>query len=194
MTDETKKKITKWFWIILTAPFAVIFLLLLLVWMFARIPSFEELEHPDNKLATQLIADDGTTVLSTFHIENRTYVPYEELSPHLIHAAVSTEDVRAAVTHAFTKASEADENVKTAGKNKTACSFFTAGVIVAVKNDRIIDLVCGVRSDLDTLPRVVPGTHTVSHFLCADNNVTVIRLRNTGDNDRPVADGDRADP
>ena len=94
MTENTRKKITKWFWIILTAPFAVIFFMLLLVWMFARIPSFEELEHPDNKLATQLIADDGTTVLSTFHIENRTYVPYEELSPHLIHAAVSTEDVR----------------------------------------------------------------------------------------------------
>ena len=94
MTDETKKKITKWFWIILTAPFAVIFLLLLLVWMFARIPSFEELEHPENKLATQIIADDGSMVLSTFHIENRTYVPYEELSPNLIHAAVSTEDSR----------------------------------------------------------------------------------------------------
>lgn len=94
MTEETKKKVIKWYWIILTAPFALVFLLLLLVWIFARIPSFEELEHPDNKLATQLIADDGVTVLSTYHIENRTFVPYEALSPHLIHAAVSTEDVR----------------------------------------------------------------------------------------------------
>ncbi len=94
MTDNTKKKITKWFWIILTAPFAVLFLMLLLVWMFARIPSFEELEHPENKLATQIIADDGRTILSTFHIENRTYVSYEELSPYLVHAAVSTEDAR----------------------------------------------------------------------------------------------------
>ena len=94
MTEETQKKITKWFWIILTAPFALVFLLLVLVWIFARIPSFEELEHPDNKLATQIIADDGVTVLSTYHIENRTYVSYEELSPHLVHAAVSTEDAR----------------------------------------------------------------------------------------------------
>jgi len=94
MTEETKKKVIKWFWIILTAPFALILLMLLLVWVFARIPSFEELEHPDNKLATQIIADDGATVLSTYHIENRTYVPYEALSPHLVHAAVSTEDVR----------------------------------------------------------------------------------------------------
>lgn len=94
MTDNTKSKITKWFWIILTAPFAALFLMLLLVWMFARIPSFEELEHPDNKLATQVIADDGSTILSTFHIENRTYVSYEDLSPNLVHAAVSTEDSR----------------------------------------------------------------------------------------------------
>ena len=94
MTEETKQKITKWFWIILIAPFAALFMMLLLVWMFARIPSFEELEHPDNKLATQIIADDGSTVLSTYHIENRTYVPYEDLSPNLVHAAVSTEDVR----------------------------------------------------------------------------------------------------
>ena len=94
MTDNTKSKITKWFWIILTVPFAALFLMLLLVWMFARIPSFEELEHPDNKLATQVIADDGSTILSTFHIENRTYVSYEELSPNLVHAAVSTEDSR----------------------------------------------------------------------------------------------------
>ena len=94
MTDETRRKITKWFWIILTAPFAIVLLMLMLVWMFARIPSFEELEHPDNKLATQLIADDGNTVLSTFHIENRTYVAYEDLSPHLVNAAVATEDAR----------------------------------------------------------------------------------------------------
>ena len=93
MTDTTKKKITKWFWIIVVAPFALIFLMLLLVWMFAKIPSFEELENPDSKLATQVLADDGQ-VLTTFHIENRTFVSYEELSPYLIHAAVATEDAR----------------------------------------------------------------------------------------------------
>ena len=79
MEDATKKKITKWFWILVTAPFALLAFLLLLVWMFAKIPSFEELEHPDSKLATQVIADGGE-VLTTFHIENRTFVNYEELS------------------------------------------------------------------------------------------------------------------
>lgn len=93
MKDTTKKKVVKWFWVILTVPFALIAILLLLVWMFADIPSFEDLEHPDNKLATQIIASGGET-LTTFHIENRSYVSYEELSPHLVEAAVSTEDER----------------------------------------------------------------------------------------------------
>ena len=93
MTDKVKKTIVKWFWILLVAPFAALFILLLLVGIFAKIPSFEELEHPDNKLATQVLAQDGE-VLTTFHIENRTYVSYDELSPNLVHAAVATEDSR----------------------------------------------------------------------------------------------------
>ena len=94
MKDATRKKITKWFWIVITAPVVLILALLLLVWAFAEIPSFEELENPDSKLATQVIADDGETILTTFHIENRTYVSYEELAPSLVQAAVATEDKR----------------------------------------------------------------------------------------------------
>ena len=93
MTEKTRRKITTWFWILLTAPFALVLLLLLFVGLFAKLPSFEELEHPDNKLATQVLAEDGE-VLTTFHIENRTYASYDELSPNLVHAAVATEDGR----------------------------------------------------------------------------------------------------
>ena len=93
MTEKTRRKITTWFWILLTAPFALVMVLLLFVGLFAKLPSFEELEHPDNKLATQVLAEDGE-VLTTFHIENRTYASYDELSPNLVHAAVATEDVR----------------------------------------------------------------------------------------------------
>ena len=74
-------------------PVACVMLLILSVWAFADIPSFEELEDPESKLATQVIAEDGE-ILTTFHIENRSYVSYEELSPYLIEAAVATEDVR----------------------------------------------------------------------------------------------------
>ena len=93
MQDITKKKIIRIFWILFAAPFVLVFLLLLIVWMFAKIPSFEELEHPDSKLATQVIAEGGE-ILTTFHIENRTYVSFEELSPNLVAAAIATEDVR----------------------------------------------------------------------------------------------------
>ena len=93
MTDEKKKIITKWFWRILAFPVAAVVLMLLLVWAFADIPSFEELENPDSKLATQVLAEDGE-LLATFHIENRSHVDYFDLSPYLIQAAVATEDAR----------------------------------------------------------------------------------------------------
>lgn len=93
MKDTTRKKIVKWFWVLVTAPIALILLLLLLVGLFAKIPSFEELENPDNKLATQVISEDGQ-VLTTFHVENRTYVSYDQLAPSLIQAAIATEDER----------------------------------------------------------------------------------------------------
>jgi len=93
MKEETKKKILKWFWLLFSIPVVLVVSLIGLVWAFADIPSFEELESPDSKLATQVIAEDGE-ILTTFHIENRSYVSYEELSPNLVHAAIATEDVR----------------------------------------------------------------------------------------------------
>lgn len=93
MKDAAKNKIVKWFWIIILSPIALILLLLIAVWLFADIPSFRDLESPDSKLATQILDEDGR-LLTTFHIENRTYVTYEDLSPFLVQAAVSTEDKR----------------------------------------------------------------------------------------------------
>ena len=93
MNETVKKKLIKWFWILFATPILLVVLLLTLVWAFADIPSFEELENPESKLATQIIAEDGE-ILNTFHIENRSFVSYEELSPNLVHAAVATEDIR----------------------------------------------------------------------------------------------------
>lgn len=93
MTDHTRAKITKWFWIIILAPIALLLLLLTAVWLFADIPSFKELESPNSKLATQILDEEGR-LLTTFHIENRTFARYDELSPYLVQAAVSTEDKR----------------------------------------------------------------------------------------------------
>ena len=93
MTDNTEKKIVKWFWILFLTPIALFLIMILLVWAFADIPSFEELENPDSKLATQVIASNGD-ILTTIHDENRLYVSYDELSPYLVQAAVATEDSR----------------------------------------------------------------------------------------------------
>ncbi len=93
MTDHTKRIISKWFWILLVTPVVLLALLLCAVWAFADIPSIEELENPDSKLATQVIAEEGE-ILTTYHIENRTFVGYEELPQSLVQAAVATEDKR----------------------------------------------------------------------------------------------------
>ena len=93
MTETSRKKIVRWFWILLVSPFVALALLLCLVWALADIPSIEELENPDSKLATQVIAEEGE-ILTTYHIENRTFVSYDELAPSLVQAAVATEDKR----------------------------------------------------------------------------------------------------
>lgn len=93
MTETKRKKLMRWVWIVALSPVVIIFLLILLVGLFADIPSFEELEDPDTKLATQVLAEDGE-ILTTFHIENRSFVSYDELSPFLVQAAVATEDKR----------------------------------------------------------------------------------------------------
>ena len=93
MTENTRKKIVRWFWILLLTPIALVLILLGVVWAFAEIPTIEELENPESKLATQVIAEEGE-ILTTYHIENRTFVGYDELPLHLVQATVATEDAR----------------------------------------------------------------------------------------------------
>lgn len=59
------------------------------------VPPVEELENPNYKFATQIISADGK-LLSTYSYsrENRVWTDYDELSPALIKALISTEDVR----------------------------------------------------------------------------------------------------
>lgn len=93
MNENSRKKWIKWMWILVFSPFAALFLFIFFVGLFAEIPSFEELENPKSKLATELISEDGA-VINTYHIENRSYVKFKDLSPNLVNAAVATEDIR----------------------------------------------------------------------------------------------------
>ena len=93
MEIKNKEKFLKWFRIIVFGPFALLLFVLLLVGIFADIPSFQELEDPKSNLATEIISEDGE-ILTTFHIENRSFVTFDELSPSLVSAVIATEDAR----------------------------------------------------------------------------------------------------
>lgn len=93
MEIKNKTRFIKWLWIIVFSPLILTICGLLFVSIFADIPSFEELEDPKSNLATQIIGDDGT-ILNTFHIENRSYVTYDQLPKSLKDAIIATEDVR----------------------------------------------------------------------------------------------------
>lgn len=74
---------------------------ILFVWMvsvnflglFGSLPDFKALENPDSELASELYSADGL-LLGTYARENRSPVDYEELSPNLVKALISTEDER----------------------------------------------------------------------------------------------------
>ena len=93
MEIKNRQKFLKWFRIIVYGPFLILLFVLLLVGIFADIPSFTELEDPKSNLATEIISEEGV-ILTTFHIENRSYVTYDELSPNLVAAVIATEDAR----------------------------------------------------------------------------------------------------
>lgn len=93
MKPATRKKVLRVFWVLFSLPFAAVVLSLFFVAAFGDIPSFEELENPKTNIATELISEEGE-VFNTWHLENRTSVTYEDLSPNLVEAALATEDIR----------------------------------------------------------------------------------------------------
>ncbi|GBU08333.1 penicillin-binding protein 1A [Bacteroidales bacterium] len=58
-------------------------------------PPIEDLENPIDKYASQVISVDLKPLGTYAHSkENRIYVSYQDLSPHIIHALIATEDAR----------------------------------------------------------------------------------------------------
>ncbi|HEX2394280.1 MAG TPA: transglycosylase domain-containing protein, partial [Bacteroidales bacterium] len=96
-TKIDRKKFNKYFWIIFSAPFAILAILLMLAAFggLGYMPDIKTLENPKINLASQLISEDGR-VLGPFYYrnQNRTYVDYDELPKHLVDALVATEDKR----------------------------------------------------------------------------------------------------
>ncbi|MDY7396546.1 transglycosylase domain-containing protein [Aureibaculum sp. 2210JD6-5] len=89
------KKYTKWLWILFLSGFGVIALLFLLgsLGVFGKLPTFEELENPENNLATEVISIDDKTLGKYFN-ENRTPIKYKDIPENIVKALIATEDVR----------------------------------------------------------------------------------------------------
>ena len=84
------------FWTVILLGIAGVFLLF---YMIAKgnlgfMPSFEDLENPQNNLASEIYSVDGKVLDKYFIRENRTFVNYENLPPELIQALIAAEDVR----------------------------------------------------------------------------------------------------
>lgn len=85
----------KWIWLIAFSPLLLLFFVILLTYtgLFGRMPSFEQLENPNSVLASEVYSADQK-LLGKYYIQNRTNVKYEQLSPNLVNALISTEDER----------------------------------------------------------------------------------------------------
>ena len=89
------KKYIKWFWgITLSGVSFIVLIFLFASWgLLGVLPTFEELENPENNLATEVISSDGKT-LGKYATENRTPIKFKDLPQNIVEALVATEDER----------------------------------------------------------------------------------------------------
>lgn len=99
--SNNKHTILKWalfsFWVLF---FLGIFSLSTIIVLVAKgkigyLPPIEELENPKSKFASVVFSSDGEELGRFAQArENRVFVNYNQLSPHLVQALIATEDVR----------------------------------------------------------------------------------------------------
>ncbi len=92
------RRIVKYLWVSFLSLGGVMALFLLLIYngVIGYMPPIEELEDPHDKLASVVMASDGTTELGRYFAGrgNRVYTDYDAVSPYVIDALIATEDVR----------------------------------------------------------------------------------------------------
>ncbi len=95
MAATKLSKFIKYTWLVIWAPFIVLFFLVTLISLelFVDLPSVEELQNPKSNLATVIYSSDMKT-LGKYYAENRVNVKYYELDQDLVNALVATEDAR----------------------------------------------------------------------------------------------------
>ena len=92
VSKKVKKRAILLLWSLFISPFFVIASIMLFI-SESSLPSIDELENPRSNEASAVYSSDGNQI-GSFYISNRTKVNYNDLSPHLIDALISTEDVR----------------------------------------------------------------------------------------------------
>lgn len=95
LPEKKRKKYIRVLWMLVAAPFLLIFLLVFMVSMewFGPLPPVEDLQNPRINLATEIISSDGK-ILGKYYAENRVNVKYKDLSPFLVNGLIATEDAR----------------------------------------------------------------------------------------------------
>ncbi|MBA7677525.1 Biosynthetic peptidoglycan transglycosylase [subsurface metagenome] len=85
----------RWFWALYATPFIVVVVLFSLISkeVLGPMPTFEQLENPENNLAAEVYTEDGF-LLGKFYIQNRTWTQYRDISPYIVDALIATEDIR----------------------------------------------------------------------------------------------------
>lgn len=90
--SEKHETWSRWLWRIFYGGLAV--LALSVITFYFTTPSFKTLEDPSLNLASEVIAQDDSTVLGRLYIENRAPVKYENIPKHMVKALLATEDSR----------------------------------------------------------------------------------------------------
>jgi len=95
--SDFRSKFNRWFWMLFgfgLLSTILIFVFIIMGWI-GYLPPIDELQNPINKYATEIYSSD-LQLLGRFSRskENRVKVEYNEITEHVIHALVSTEDVR----------------------------------------------------------------------------------------------------
>ena len=96
--SRRNKTIVIWLWGAFVSIGVVAAILFLLVYngVIGYMPPIEELEDPHDRLASVLIASDGSTEMGRYFSGsgNRVNSDYESVSPHVVDALIATEDER----------------------------------------------------------------------------------------------------
>jgi penicillin-binding protein 1A len=89
------KKTIGIFWKIFFGGLAALLLVIVLIMLFGKLPSLNQLENPSIVQASEIYAADGTR-MGKYYTErgNRSNVTYRDISKHVVNALIATEDER----------------------------------------------------------------------------------------------------